>query len=461
MKIRTITGLLLITTLGMLAVSCQPSDQADTPAPPAATSSFALLQQKILTPTCATAGCHGATTDASFNQHGLVLSASVAYQNLVGVVPKNTNAIADGLLRVKAHNSLQSLLFHKLNASNIHHTGKSYGNLMPLGSSPLSVGQIEFVRRWIEAGAPKEGTVADTALLDDTTPSVAPTTFEPLLPPAAGTGFQLSTTKFDVTPNFEREIFIRRTIGNTEAVYVNRFEIKMRTNSHHLVAYSFRDNSPFGLPAMNTIRDLRNPNNSYNFATVATMSNHVYVAGTQEPYLNYVFPEGTAMLVPANLTVDMNSHYVNKTTATIPGEAYLNLYTVPADKVASIVNVVRPLDLGNQSLVIPANQRVTLTKSFTFPEPRKILTLTSHCHKTGEKFVIRIKGGARDGEVIYTSTDWEHPEITTYTTPITLQKGEGLTSEITYNNPTSNIIRFGLTSEDEMGIIFGYYYDVK
>ena len=42
--------------------------------------------------------------------------------------------------------------------------------------------------------------------------------------------------------------------------------------------------------------------------------------------------------------------------------------------------------------------------------------------------------------------------------PIVLQAGEGLTSVITYNNTTTHAISFGLTSEDEMGIIFGYYY---
>lgn len=437
-------------------VSCQKAAQSDPAAQPAATASFALLQQRVLTPTCATAGCHASTKDAAFAQHGLVLTADVAYENLVGVSPENTNALADGLMRVKAFGSLQSLLYHKLYPDASHHAGKSYGNPMPLGSNPLSAGQIEFVRRWIEAGAPKQGSVVDANLLDDTTPSVAATPFEPLPAPAAGTGFQLSTALFDVNPNFEREIFIRRAIGNTDVVYVNRYEIKMRANSHHFVAYSYRDTT--NLPPMNVVRDLRNPDNSLNPLTLLSMSNHVYVAGTQEPYLNYVFPAGTAMVVPANLTLDLNSHYVNRTTGVIPGEAYLNLYTVPA---ANVVNVVKPLDLGNQNLTIPANSRVTITKSFTFDQPRKILTLTSHCHKTGEKFVIRIKGGSRNGEIVYTSTDWEHPDIITYTTPITLQKGEGLTSEITYNNTTNKTINFGLTSEDEMGIIFGYYYDVK
>ncbi len=432
----------------LTSVSCQQTDTAATD--PIGAASFDLMQQKILTPSCATSGCHASAKDASFAQHGLVLAEGVAYQNLVGVDPKNSSALADGLKRVKAFASLESLLYHKLNVAASHHTGKLYGNPMPLGGSPLSDGQIEFVRRWIEAGAPKTGSVADAKLLDDKT--VTTTAYERLPVPAAGTGVQLSIAPFDVQPQFERELFTRQLVGNTEAIYVNRYEIKMRPGSHHFVAYDFRNKN--ALPNLNDIRDLRNPDNSPNLLTLLSMSNHVYLAGSQAQYQDYTFPEGMALLIPAGASLDLNSHYVNRTNAVMTGEAQINLYTVAQAK-----QVVQTLDLGNSNLNIPPNSRVTLTKSFTFSKPRKVLTLTSHMHKLGEKFVIKINGGARNGEVVYTSTDWEHPDIITFQTPIRLEKGEGLTSEITYNNTTAKTVNFGLTSEDEMGIIFGYYYE--
>jgi len=85
--------------------------------------------------------------------------------------------------------------------------------------------------------------------------------------------------------------------------------------------------------------------------------------------------------------------------------------------------------------------------------------LTSHNHEMGEKFIIKIKGGSRDGEVVYESTDWAHPLVKDFSTPISLKKGEGLTSVVTYNNKTAKAITFGLLSTDEMNIIFGYYYE--
>ncbi|GAA4459735.1 hypothetical protein GCM10023189_33820 [Nibrella saemangeumensis] len=438
--------------LAVAFTACQ-KPAVDDATDPTELSSFQLLQKRVLTPSCATTGCHASEQDNMFSQHGLVLAEGVAYKNLIEVAPRNTSAKEDGLLRVKPFNSLQSLLYHKLNFDNSHHGGKSYGSPMPLGRDPLSVGQIEFVRRWIEAGAPREGNVVDEKLLDDKTPSVS-ASFEPLPVPTAGQGFQMTLAPFDVAPNFERELFVRKPVGNTEEIFVNRFQVKMRNSSHHFVAYNFRNNQL--LPTLNEIRDLRNPDNSVNLATVLSMQNHVYFAGSQTPTADYTFPEGTALRIPANATIDLNSHYVNKTAAPIKGEVYFNLFTV--DK-AKVQRVVQTLDWGNTSLNIPAKSKVTLSKTFTVDKPVKVLVLTSHTHKLGEKFIIRIKGGARNNEIVYESTDWEHPETITYKTPISLNKGEGLTSEITYNNTTSQAVRFGLTSEDEMGIIFGYYYE--
>ncbi|WP_461044499.1 hypothetical protein [Spirosoma harenae] len=431
-------------------VSCSKT-ATDSPSP-TDVSTFDLIQQKIFTPSCATSGCHASEKDGTFVQHGLVLAAGVAYKNLVGVDPKNTNAKEDGLKRVKAFASLESLLYHKLNISVGHHAGKQYGNPMPMGGQTLPDGQIEFIRRWIEAGAPQTGSVVDAKLLDDQT--TVTTAYTSLSVPAAGTGYQMAVPAFDIKPNFEREIFTRRMLGNTEDIYVNRYETKMRSGSHHFVAYDF--SSKALLPNLNDIRDLRNPDNTLNAQTALSMVSHVYIAGSQAQYLDYAFPEGAALLIPAGTSLDLNSHFVNKTNTVMQGEAQINFYTVDKSKV---VNVVKTLNLTNTGLRIPAGKTVTLSKSFTFSKPRKVLTLTSHMHQLGTKFVIKINGGTRDGEIVYTSTDWEHPDIITFKTPISLKIGEGLTSEITYTNTTTKDVNFGLTSDDEMGIIFGYYFE--
>ena len=456
MQNNILKGVTIILGTFLIITACS-KQSIDTPNPVAEIASFSLIQDKIITPTCATSGCHASTSDGSFKQHGLVLEKSVAYANLVGISPVNALSKADGHLRVKAFKSLESLLYHKLEWNSVHHGGKQYGLPMPLGSTALTVGQIEFVRQWIEAGAPKTGKVADEKLLDDKTPSVSVIdNFKAMNSPKTEgvDGFQLKVDKFEVASNFERELFVRRNVGNTSAVYINRIKLQSRPNSHHMVLYDFRNTA--NLPALDLIRDLRNPDNGINFVTAFQASNHIFLGGGTQSNQEYIFPEGTALLLPANFSMDLNPHYFNKSNTPLLGENYVNLYTTAK---ANVKYVVKTIDFNNTNLAIFPNAKTTISKDFTFDTNVKIVSLTSHTHKFGEKYLIKIKGGIRDGEVVYENLDWEHPAVINFKIPIALKKGEGLTSVVTYNNTSNQKLAFGLTSDDEMNIIFGYYYE--
>jgi hypothetical protein len=74
------------------------------------------------------------------------------------------------------------------------------------------------------------------------------------------------------------------------------------------------------------------------------------------------------------------------------------------------------------------------------------------------EFQVLIKGGARDGELVYVSYDWEHPPILQMTDPLVLEAGQGLTLKVTYDNDENVPLEFGLRSTDEMMILFGAYY---
>ncbi len=422
-----------------------------------ATSSFDLLQDKLLTPSCASSGCHLSTKDGSFAQHGLVLAKGSSYANLVGVASVNSVALKNSVLRVRKFASSESLLYHKLNWDLSHHGLANYGAPMPLGGKPISKGQLAFVQKWIDAGAPSGGTVADASLLDDTTPSfVEDANFTPLASPAeeGKAGVQLKVDRFVVPANFERELFVRRPLNNPAPIYVSRIKLKSRANSHHMVLYDFRSKS--NLPSMDEVRDLRNLDNSLNIITALQMSNHIFLGGGTDPNSDYTFPAGIALQLPVNASIDLNPHYFNKTTDPLYGENYVNLYTVPADQVKKVVQMI---DFNVTNFTLPANQTTTITRDFKFDKPVAVVSLTSHYHARGKLFQIRIKGGPRDGEVIYENTDWAHPKVINYDTPILLQAGEGLTSVATYLNDTKKDLGFGLTSEDEMDIIFGYYYE--
>jgi hypothetical protein len=146
---------------------------------------------------------------------------------------------------------------------------------------------------------------------------------------------------------------------------------------------------------------------------------------------------------------------VNSTSSQISGEVYMNLHTVPA---AQVTKVAKALNLANFDITIPPGRDTTIVRTFTFSQTRNVFMVTSHMHKHGVRFVVKIAGGPRNGEVIFSTDDWQHPPAVSFATPIVLTAGQGLTSEVTYRGDPVRTIRFGLTSEDEMGIIAGYWY---
>jgi hypothetical protein len=446
MKLRIVS--LCVAFLGAFAFS---SCSKDTTVEPTATSSWVKLQEKVINTSCVS--CHK-QGDQYAIESGLVLTSDVAYKSLVGVLSHNDNAADEGLLRIKAGDAENSFFFMKLHDLP---TGKDYGNRMPLGNHMLTVGQIEFIRQWISAGAPKDGIVANDSLLDDNTPSPE-AEFVPLEPPAAGEGFQLATGTFKVAPNFEREIFIYKKLPVPGDVFLSRMHFRMRPMSHHLVLAGFQNGTPLNLiPQFDKVRDLRNALGVEDQNIEYQMLYHTFIGGSMVQEGDFNFPPGVALRMKAGSGIDFNTHYVNYTQDTIIGECFANLYTM---KAADVQHEAQSLFLYNNDLMLPAHQETTVHHQFINDSVTgwNVFMLTSHNHAMGTKFQIKIVGGPRNGEIIYESTDWDHPTITMYSTPIVIEPGQGLESIVTYNNTSDKAIEFGLTSKDEMDIIFGYYY---
>ena len=248
-------SLLLYTLLVFYFFGCEEG-------PPNNQSSWDIIQKEIFAPNCA--NCH-MSGSAITKQSGLDLSTSNAYENLVGVKPKNLSANDDDLLIVSSEGGMKGLsnsfLWEKINAYDREHflaDHPEYGQLMPPSKNFLTDGQLQFVRSWIEAGALEEGIIADDNILLDSNRYELPN-FKPLIVP--DNGFQLHLGPFEVQPNYEKEFFVYTDLKINQDTYVNRIEIEMRTGSHHFLLYSFDDNTPDNLmPNHGQIRDLRDSN---------------------------------------------------------------------------------------------------------------------------------------------------------------------------------------------------------
>jgi hypothetical protein len=128
--------------VSVLIAACSGGDGSGLPPvlPPGAFGpNLSEIQANILTPSCATTGCHlGAGAP-----QGLRLDEANSYGMLVGIASSEEPSI----LRVAPGDPNNSYLIQKLEGST------SVGAQMPLNAPPLEQASIDVVRQWITDGA--------------------------------------------------------------------------------------------------------------------------------------------------------------------------------------------------------------------------------------------------------------------------------------------------------------------
>jgi hypothetical protein len=361
------------------------------------------------------------------------LEPARAYDALVGVRSSNEAAAADGLLRVAPSSPARSFLLRKLTGD----LASAHGARMPLGSSALAAATIEFIRQWVAAGAPLDGEVADTSLLADAHLH-GDTSFAPIPPPSHG--FQLHLPPFPIRPHAEREVFFATRTPATTRTYMTGFRVTMRDHSHHFTLYSL---PPTGAPLpIDVVRDRGANNDEF-------LRPRDFLFGTQEADVSYSLPPGVGIALDPEDFMDINVHAVNPTADTIVGESYVNVFTAE-----HVDRVAEPLLWSYDRFVIPAKSQRTLRDTMPIASRSELLMLTTHFHRHGRSFVV-YQMGATGERRIYESDEWDHPAITRYDTPITLEAGDRLRLEATYYNDTDVDIYYGPSAEAEMCAIFG------
>ncbi|MFP6663480.1 MAG: hypothetical protein VCC00_04700 [Deltaproteobacteria bacterium] len=205
-------------------------------------STFAAIQTTIFERhSCNQAVCHGSSAAG-----GLDLSTDVAYDNLY-----NQPGQIAALSLVQPGRGSDSLLYLKLAAATDPEHVDVAGAPMPSGGAPLSAKELELMRLWIYAGAPREGVIENTvALVDGCMAEPTPITIEPLAPLAPGEGVQFVMPPFRLPAGTEVEVCFASYYDFTDQVPVEfqdptgtmfrykGFDMRQDPQSHHLILFA-------------------------------------------------------------------------------------------------------------------------------------------------------------------------------------------------------------------------------
>ncbi|MDE0013250.1 MAG: dockerin type I domain-containing protein [Candidatus Poribacteria bacterium] len=432
-------------------------------------STYHEIQDYIFDKSCASSACHAAPANAG----NLNLTYDLSYQDLIGRVPQNPAAAAADMKLIDPGNPENSFLLTKL----IDPTPEQ-GVRMPFNAGTLHTGKIEAIRTWIAAGAPEkevlEG-IGDLSVLRDPLE-----VFEPPTPPPSGEGYQLHLPPFKIEPGTEREIYYATQIVDEneqpvqEDIFVNGVEIYYPVGSHHFAIFHLTDAAVGrGLLDIGAVPGIGVDSNDtfriFDLAHIGTFGiigvERFLIAGSQTADTSFRFPEGVALRLPGNAIYDLNSHYINLLgTETMHGEVYVNIYTIPPEEVKyeAKVFLAHNYDID----VPPSTTRVTTADWYVKDELAQrgfppnahmhLISVSSHMHRHGELFEIT---QLSTGQLLHRSISYDTSHPSLFDPPLILDYNDGLRFQCTHSNYDMNVpLRFGLTSEDEMCIMQGYYY---
>ena len=384
---------------------------------------------------CANSLCHG---DAKAG--GLDLTTENAWDNLVGV-----QAESSSLDLVNPRRPASSYLYHKLSAKTFPGSYDIAGAPMPSAGGAITPGQLEAIRLWIEAGAPKEGSAGDTLgrgedelerLLGVCLPEADIVNVDPLPPPEPTRGIQLVMPPHDIDAEDEREICFAvyedwRDVIPPEYLdetgdffYIANGETREDPFTHHNLIYKsavdvedifhpdFGEWTCANGPRQGELCDPLDKTSCGDGQCRSEVRNSVACRG----YGPSVGTEGTGILglgsgpnrdgfysrYPAHGIFYWNSHAFNLTTKDAVHHLWRNLYFADDRRFqAQGINETRYIIAGTGT---PAFGKKTECRDYVFEKGDGLLGLSSHTHKRGERFHMYI-----GEELIYEMFTYDEP----------------------------------------------------
>ena len=414
----------------------------------------------ILQTNCTNPSCHDNSAAGGLNLTG---TENDVYNALVNVTPTNASAKSKDYKLVDPGHVYNSFLMRKINNGLEANRGldTQEGAQMPKGGSGLKNEEIELISSWILYGAPQTGTpVNEQNIIDYYNGKGLAELAKPPAPDSTE-GFQLHFGSVYLAPKVEVEFFKKEKVTFKEDIEVTRLESFINGQSHHFLLYKFDNVSD----ANATKQGLRQVPNPEAFANGISL-----VAGWQFS-ADVELPEGTGYFWDKTTYLELNYHFLNYSPdSVLKAELYMNVYYQPRQ--SNTIEMYSDL-VTKTDILIGAGQTKSFSDIISVPSSNDsifIWLLSSHTHKYGTAYDIYLRNpdGTKSTKIYdgnyntdYTFNqgfyDWEHPAVRYFDPLLPVPLKTGLVHEATFNNTGTTPVWFGLTTKDEMMLIFMQY----
>lgn len=230
---------------------------------------------------------------------------------------------------------------------------------------------------------------------------------------------------------------------------ITRAEVAMTEGYHHL----FVAKAPIGSPS-ESLMEVGKRVRCVGGAHVTYGSDLLPIPLPQGKYADVPYYEGVGEKFKAGQKISVNYHYLNSTDEDIIAVTKLNFHAAPCDGLREMGQ----FGFYNQDIAVPPHGTASTRMDATFTQDVYVLDLFRHTHRFGRDVPISFYKGARDGELIYNSPDYELGAGYRFAEPVLIKKGEGLSFVCNFENDTDDWIRFGPTADDEMCMLLGTWW---
>ena len=256
-------------------------------------------------------------------------------------------------------------------------------------------------------------------------------------------------------------ICVSWTLENDTDLWVNTVESHNDGFVHHsnwFYVPDFRYDVPDGV--------WRCSEHDFNELANAVLGGVLHAQSTQARTELQAFAPGAAIRVPAHSRVVASVHLLNATDRDVATELRLRLDAIrPAEVTAEL----QPFELVYLDLALPPGEKSAFRadcdvaapyqQQLESPFDARIHHLMPHYHALGDMFDVRVLGGSRDGESLYSSEGdtYGEPLGRSFDPPIDLAAAgaRGLSFTCGFDNPTAEVVGWGV-GDQEMCILFGF-----
>jgi hypothetical protein len=257
-----------------------------------------------------------------------------------------------------------------------------------------------------------------------------------------------------VQPGQESTQCIWLHMDNDAEIKVHQLHDTLSQSSHHLIVY---------LDDLDTTEQTTPMPCQPFTGALNTTGKITPIAITQKKDDEITLPSGVAYTLAAHQMVKLEMHYIN--TSDTAAQASANVDFFAADP-ATIHDEASILFTGSPDINLPPGQSTTLHEFFSVPSyldlsSSHIFAITGHEHQYGTGVQVNVapsKSGPMTSVYAPTPFVWSEPETTPHDPGFSVPVGGGFDFTCTWNNTSSQAVKFGESAKDEMCFFWAYYY---